>query len=314
MNHLNKLLKKLDNNSCSIEELEKLKQLLDDNKLSKKYFKKQYQKEIPQKINKTISKNLWQQIDNKIETNPKRINIKRVIGIAASILLLISVGLFSNYSNKKTQWVFVQNTSHKVKKITLPDSSSVWLAAQSSFSYSKDFNKQKRETKLTGQAFFEVTKNKKSPFTILTGDIITKVLGTSFNIKSQDTLVEVVVATGIVKVSSKKEAIQLLPNDKAVYYAKSSLLKKSTTFSKLHTLWFKESIVLDRISIKELIPVLEEKYNTSIFFGDEKSKTAVLYSFRLSNNEKLDQIIKRINYINEVQLKSNRNGIEITTK
>ncbi|WP_299524767.1 FecR family protein [Winogradskyella sp.] len=318
MKRLNQLLDKLNNDSCSIEELEELKQLLGNDKLTQKYFNKQYKSEVPKEIDKVISKNLWQAIDSEIKSKPtgklKRIKIKRFIGIAASVVLLMSIGLLNWPSKKNKQWVFVQNTSHEVKKITLPDSSHVWLSSQSSLSYAPTFNTSQRETKLTGQAFFEVTKNPNSSFTIQTGEVLTKVLGTSFNIKSKDTLVEVVVATGLVKVSSQKEAVELLPNQKVVYNANLESLQKTNTLGQLHTLWVKNTVVLDSISINQLVPVLEEKYNKPIVFRDEKAKSVTLYSFRLNSKESLEQVIKRINYINEVQLKLNNNMIEITTK
>ena len=72
------------------------------------------------------------------------------------------------------------------------------------FSYSKisyDPNFGKRQIQLDGEAFFDVTKNPQKPFTILTKNTATTVLGTSFNIKNEatKTIVTVFTGTGSVK-------------------------------------------------------------------------------------------------------------------
>ncbi|RCR71457.1 FecR family protein [Larkinella punicea] len=85
--------------------------------------------------------------------------------------------------------------------VNLPDKSSVILQPQSRISYSpKLFNNRKREIVLVGEAFFEVQKNPEKPFFVYTRGLITKVLGTSFLVKTQAEFSEVVVKTGKVEV------------------------------------------------------------------------------------------------------------------
>ncbi|NQX39038.1 FecR protein [Pedobacter steynii] len=69
--------------------------------------------------------------------------------------------------------------------LTLPDKSKVWMNAASSLTYSTSLNKEgNREVRLSGEAYFEVTKDKRHPFIVKTDRQEVKVLGTHFNINS----------------------------------------------------------------------------------------------------------------------------------
>lgn len=122
------------------------------------------------------------------------------------------------------------NTTQSVMPVALPDGSSVLLHPQSNLKYKKMPNGN-REVLLTGKAFFEVTKDPGAPFIVYSGEMVTKVLGTSFTITAYagDADFSVVVKTGKVAVttlpdknkdSRKEEAgttINLIPNEQLVF-------------------------------------------------------------------------------------------------
>lgn len=103
-------------------------------------------------------------------------------------------------------------------RIQLLDGSTVWLNAGSKLDYGKDFGGAKREVYLTGEAFFDVTKNPKKPFIIHTNAIDVKVIGTQFNVKCypSDKMVETSLIKGSVEVLVKNrgEKWVLKPNEK----------------------------------------------------------------------------------------------------
>lgn len=69
-------------------------------------------------------------------------------------------------------------------QIILPDGSKVWLNAASSLRFPVRFNKKERRVELTGEAYFEVARNKDVPFKVYSGKQEVKVLGTQFNVKA----------------------------------------------------------------------------------------------------------------------------------
>lgn len=100
------------------------------------------------------------------------------------------------------------NTSEKTTTLKLPDGSTVELSANSRIGYANNFDSATRDVYLSGEAFFRVTKNPGRPFRVFANEIVTKVLGTSFSVRSfeKDTVIEVTVRTGKVSVYSQATA------------------------------------------------------------------------------------------------------------
>ena len=114
----------------------------------------------------------------------------------------------------------VTNPKGALLKVVLPDSSVVVLNANSTLSYAADFTTH-RDLKLTGEAFFDVVKDKTHPFIIhATGGIQTKVLGTSFTVRSYDDLPEtkVMVIRGRVQVQHGDTVLGILGANEQVVY------------------------------------------------------------------------------------------------
>ena len=106
----------------------------------------------------------------------------------------------------------VANMERPFKYVQLPDGSSVVLHRNSTLKYPRTFTAAKREVYLTGEAFFEVTKNPAQPFFVYAGELVAKVPGTSFSIKAIADAKEITVAvkTGKVSVSSEHDSPSLL--------------------------------------------------------------------------------------------------------
>jgi len=118
----------------------------------------------------------------------------------------------------------VKNTSRKPQHVTLEDGSEIILQPDSKLSYPEHFGDRKRLVYLKGEAFFKVKRNPSKPFVVSTDNLVTQVLGTSFNVKSYSGSVEVQVATGKVSVyevtesnAASKNGVILTPNQKITF-------------------------------------------------------------------------------------------------
>jgi len=129
----------------------------------------------------------------------------------------------------------VYNNSKVARLVNLEDGSTIILQPNGKLSYPEKFAAEKREVHLSGEAFFEVSKNRKRPFLVYTNDIVTEVVGTSFRIKAADDQpeVEVFVKTGEVHVrqikakdDSAAENVVLLPNQSVSYVKSRNLFEK----------------------------------------------------------------------------------------
>ncbi|MFN8348678.1 MAG: FecR domain-containing protein [Spirosomataceae bacterium] len=191
----------------------------------------------------------------KVFVKPLLNRISRWRQAAAAVVVLGILGvLYSVYQAKITppmayearksqlgsELVEVINEDKVEKLVTLPDGSHVRLSPLSRLSYPKAFTSTVREVYLSGEGFFEVTKNLQQPFLVYANELVTKVLGTSFLVRAFDKAekVEVIVKTGKVSVYSVKETKEkasanelsgtvLTPNQQVVFDRKAESLDKS---------------------------------------------------------------------------------------
>ena len=239
---------------------------------------------------------------------------------SAAVLLLILFLVKHKVPSKNpvpenNEKVMVTNTTNAIRKIILSDSSMVWVSPKSTLTYLKVFDKQKREVTLTGEAFFEVTKNRKRPFSIYTGNIITKVWGTSFRIRSyqEDKTTKVDVVTGKVSVSVTGQnekntvlnavgqtndlnpGVMLLPNQEAVYDKQLDHLKKNNEVKDVSIdMWKKMSLSFNNTPIKEVFTVLNKSFHVHISSGDEKINSDYLKAdFTNENLPAIMEILKK---------------------
>jgi len=118
-------------------------------------------------------------------------------------------------------------------RLRLSDGSLVWLNSGSSLSFPQQFSSKSktREVNVIGEAYFEISKNKKKPFIVHTPSVSVKVLGTHFNISSyaNDSKSETTHMEGKVQVYNslqKNTPVELLPNQQAVFEKTSQKFQK----------------------------------------------------------------------------------------
>ncbi len=147
-------------------------------------------------------------------------------GIAATLLVLVvAVFVYKGMTNKEELPV-VQSIQMIEKslpvgqkmKIFLPDGSAVWLNAESSISYPKRFDGERRIVTLKGEAFFDIRRNPSKPFVVKTQKMDVVVLGTKFNVRNFDNegKTDVALESGkvMVEISGlKSEKHMLLPGE-----------------------------------------------------------------------------------------------------
>ncbi|WAC14713.1 FecR family protein [Dyadobacter pollutisoli] len=207
------------------------------------------------------------------------------------------------------------NNTDQPMVITLEDSSTVFLKPDSKISFAVTFNTSaKREVYLSGEAFFEVTKNPDKPFYVYANELVTRVLGTSFNVRAfkDDKNVTVKVSTGRVSVAVAKaitdaknapssDGVLLLPNQQAVLSRQDiklvkSLVEEPGSLAGKNRKPLDERFVFEAAPAAEVFKTLEEAYGLHIEFDDALFNncqfTANLTEESLYN--KLDIICKSI--------------------
>jgi len=212
--------------------------------------------------------------------------------IAASVIIIAGLGLLAYWvfnDRTKEMTVVAQKT---VLNDTLPDGSVVTVNKGSSISYLSKFKGETRQVSLKGEAFFNVTPNKKKPFIISVNDVQITVVGTSFNVKTINGNTEVVVETGIVKVTRAGKTVELKANEEVTVNAKDSSLAIEKVSDQLYKYYRTKEFVCDDTPLWKLVEVINEAYNSHIVIGNPALKDmGITTTF---NNESLEQVLNVI--------------------
>lgn len=246
-----------------------------------------------------VSKNIYDGIQLRI-VKKRTINPYIKYMAAASILFLVGLGFFFKTEiTAEKQLAF--KTSSIPKSIQLSDGSKIYLAANSSFQYPEKFEGSERKvTLLKGNAFFEIAKDKKHPFIITSGEVKTRVVGTSFHIQMSKLKCEVIVVTGKVNVTSKGQSVDLVPNEEAVFESQK-LIKQMADKSFLVN-WYNTDITLDQTTLKNVITILQYKYGVSFQYDNEQVLATPLTVF-IKKDAALENVLDQINYITNLKFK-----------
>lgn len=251
---------------------------------------------IPKNINEDDA---WERLEARIKNAKREPAIVRQMfrpsawrSIAA--VLVFGLGLLSVayiYFDRFASSTVITAENRTIPQ-TLPDGSVVTLNRHSSISYNSKMKGNKRVVKLSGEAFFQVTPNREKPFVVDVNDVEVTVVGTSFNIKSKDGNTEVVVETGIVKVTKDGNTIELKPGEKTIVEKVSSSLTKEANPDKLYQYYRSKVFVCDKTPLWKLVEVLNEAYDANIVIGRKELRNLPLTT--TFSNEPLDHILSII--------------------
>ncbi|PVD51743.1 hypothetical protein DC498_13580 [Terrimonas sp.] len=243
-----------------------------------------------------------------------RRSIPRWVGIAAASVVLAVLCSYFIFRTNKTgalteaaiavknagpSFIQITTTTREGKNIRLPDSTEVWLSPSSVLEYPPVFTGALREIKLSGEAFFEVAHDRQHPFIIHSGNIETRVLGTSFNIQAYDNQEEinVTVVTGKVNVSnkSKVEHVELVANQRAVFHRTTTELVKEEANTASAPIMLKRKdgeFVYKNERLQKVIDDLHEYFGINIQVAEAVKACPVNLNFYLS--EKIEEVLEPI--------------------
>ncbi|MEP6748219.1 MAG: FecR domain-containing protein [Bacteroidota bacterium] len=206
-------------------------------------------------------------------------------------------------------------------KIELPDGTEVWLNADSKLEYSGDFSGKYREVNLSGEAYFDVVKDKSRPFIIHTSTVRIKVLGTAFNVRSYpaDKTTETSLIRGSVEIamnSQPDKKVILKPNEKIVIdnavaiaepvinISKKADVQEAMIVGSVHldkkyqevyeTMWVKNKLAFDETPFDYMIAEIKRWYNVEIIVKN-KSLSTNTYTVTFENKS-LDEVLEGLQF------------------
>ncbi len=228
--------------------------------------------------------------------------------IKVAAVLLISLFVYQFYSSvaekeSVREVVFEQKTAEPGEKIRfiLPDGTQVHLNSESSLHYPVSFEANSREVYLEGEAYFVVEHEESRPFLVHTSEVTTRVLGTSFNIRSypEDKEVRVAVVSGKVALTNQEfqdveNHVILQANEWAEYSIVTHSFSTDSGDITSFTAWNENVLFYHDKELREVASELERWYGVTFSFDNEELKRCVIRGEH--RNESLVNVLDAIIY------------------
>lgn len=197
-------------------------------------------------------------------------------------------------------------------QVVLPDGSKVWLDAASSITYPSAFVGSKRQVKLTGEAYFEVAKNRAKPFLVNVDDKQQiEVLGTHFNIQAyrDDHDIKTTLLEGSVKLTSQNNEAILKPGQMAVNAPDQALLIKQADVYEVMA-WKNNMFVFNNENIKSIMKRLARWYDIDVVFKGNMENVNFFGNY--SRSKSLSNLLRDIELIDKVHFKIKGRRVTVT--
>ncbi len=256
--------------------------------------------------------NLQIEQPTKLVSLPKKkvtkINSLKVISTAASILFLLSIGVWQFFLAPTTATIQLTTNYGEVKTHLLPDGSKVILNANSSLIFKEHWTTNtQREVQLDGEAFFEIIKKSDNEqFIVQTNKGTIQVLGTSFNVKQRATAFEVALLEGAVALSIPKYPIIKMEPGELVQIEGSDKYDRRTADVDAVSAWRFKRMVFKELTIAKVIQRLKDEFDWKVTVNDQNLLKRKITATIPKNDPEL--LLKALSEIYDLQIE------QLTTK
>ncbi len=203
-------------------------------------------------------------------------------------------------------------------ELVLPDNTHIWLNSDSRLRYASNFGKGKdRQVELSGEAYFEVSKNKKARFTVQLPNASVTVFGTKFNVKAyrdeksiETSLVEGSVSFTANPQSSKPTELMMKPGDQVRYNYEEKAITTARFGETEITGWRKNQLVFADDDFTEVVRKIERWYDVKIVY-DKASFQGQRLSLQVLEEENIEQLMKIIGKVMHISYEIDHKTITV---
>jgi ferric-dicitrate binding protein FerR (iron transport regulator) len=327
--HFRDLIARFLEKQITDDEIDELRLWLEEDVAHREYFDKvneNYQtRQIlgqfnPEKIDKAwnrFSERINEEKQVKLQHTIISKNYYNFLRIAASISLVLAASVliwkfFPGNAALTSEKITVHNPQGRNTQLVLPDSTLVWLNANSTLEYSNDFGTKKREVILKGEAFFDVRKKAGQNFVVQTDKLSICVKGTRFNVRAyagEDANTTLEEGKVELRIAGQQNAYAMSPGDQITVKnsAREITIQKvdPTNFSA----WKEDQLVFDNTPLSEIIMKLENRYKVRIIIHEKIANRERLTM--TIGQESIDEILEMIQLSSRLSYKKDKGQILI---
>ncbi len=179
-----------------------------------------------------------------------------------------------------------------IYQVILSDGSKIWLNANSTLTYPSQFLGAARTVSLEGEAYFEISKNRK-PFIVKTAQQEVNVLGTKFNVSSYSNRNEerITLVEGSIQVKSPFGAYLLHPNQELITDAHKSFQQDADAEDAIA--WKGGIFLFDNMKLADVLLRLADWYNVDFEFKDERLKSELIFAI-VKRSDQISVVLQKI--------------------
>ena len=197
-------------------------------------------------------------------------------------------------------------------KLALADGTNVMLNAESELTFPSEFDTDRREVFLKGEAFFQVTHNEKAPFIVHTDQLDVQVLGTTFNVSgyNNENMLKVTLVEGSIRIHQQGDSVKIRPNEQYNYNKNTREKRVQTVDTELFTSWVNDEYIFKDTTLDEIFNRINHWYMFDVTYESPSLKEKRFF-LTIGRDAALDQIIQIINSTEEVCIEKKDNHIVV---
>lgn len=236
----------------------------------------------------------WRTVHGKITAAQSPSKVLRLIvrrAMAAAAVIILAIGAWWIFFPHSAAQTILADT--EVREVHMKDGSTIYLRKGASLEIAKGYGDNNRNLSLDGEAFFEVTPNKKVPFIINTSSTRIQVVGTSFLVNTNDDQVALKVRTGLVSFSSKRDEninLMVAAGEQALF--QENELEKTGAAGRNFDSWRTQQLVFVNTPLQSVAADIREHFriNFSIAAADSARIANITLTAQF-NNQPLDSVL-----------------------
>ena len=225
---------------------------------------------------------------------------RQALRIVASLILFCALSALFSLRNEPlseqlstaavTVSTILTAENESCRYIVLPDGSEIWLRRNGTITFPNEFSTG-RIVHLEGEAYFSVKKQHEQPFTVLGNELIVKVLGTEFYVKTGEGIAqEVILAEGTVEVTMAGEKLVMKPGDNLLYDSRiNEILMRQVELSEVAP-WKENNLIFNNTPMKEVLSRISDNFNVT-FIIDERLLFEQTFTAAIDPGESLEDVL-----------------------
>lgn len=256
------------------------------------------------------------------ESTNKALSWRSILKIAAVLLITFGFGWSTQFVMKNSGSSVVEATLQEIvvpkgqiNQVFLADGTRIWINSETKLTAPSVFGSSERVVQLSGEAFFEVAKDKKRPFRVKVNGQQIEVLGTSFNVRAYENSgkVETTLETGQIRLQTGNQTILLKPGDQSLLDRITNQLVVSQVKAENFSTWKQGRYEFQNEDLIEVFKMVERWYDVEII-ADESYFKGMHFSGVIKRNKDATHFLQLLNLSVPIRYEIKADQIRISKK